>query len=100
MRSIANGAGNFSDGHLVGGFAEASDVALVLREPISDLQAKGDGLGVNAVCTADLRRMAEFVGAQIENFPETSPIRARSVFEASRTCRACAVSTTSLDVMP
>ena len=36
MRSVADGAGNFSDGHLRGRSAEPADVALVFREPIGN----------------------------------------------------------------
>ena len=70
MRSIADGAGDFPNGHLRGGGAEACDIALILREPIGDFQAKGDGLGMNAVSAADLRGVAEFVSAHVENFSE------------------------------
>jgi hypothetical protein len=70
MRGVADGAGNFSNSHLRGGFAEARDVALIFREPVGDFQAKGDGLGVNAVSAADLRRVAKFMCAQIEDFSE------------------------------
>jgi len=70
MRGVPDGAGNFSDSHLRGGFAEARDVALIFREPVGDFQAKRDGLGVHAVSAADLRRVAKFVSAQIENFSE------------------------------
>jgi hypothetical protein len=70
MRSIADGAGNFANGHLRGGGAEARDVALIFSEPIGDFQAKGDGLGVNAVGAANLGRVAKFVSAQIENLSE------------------------------
>src|SRR5260370_40179585 len=70
MRSIGDGAGNFANGHLRGGLAEARDIALIFREPIGDFQAKRDGFRMNAVRAADLRSVAEFVSAEIENFPE------------------------------
>ncbi len=70
MRGVANGAGNFSNSHLRGGGAESRNVALIFSKPIGDFQAKGDGLGVNAVRAADLRGVAEFVSAHIENFSE------------------------------
>src|SRR6266852_27631 len=70
MRGVADGAGNFADSHLRGSVMEARDVALIFRKPIGDFQAEGDGFRVNAVSAADLRSMAEFVGAQVENFPE------------------------------
>src|SRR5215472_563072 len=47
MRSVANGAGNFTDGHLRGGFTETRDVTLIFREPVGNLQPEGDGLGMN-----------------------------------------------------
>ena len=70
MRSAADRAGDLSDGHLCRGVAEARDVALIFREPIGDFQAKGDGLGVNAMSAADLRSVAEFVRANIKDFSE------------------------------
>jgi len=56
--------------HLRSGFAEARDVALVLREPVGDLQSEGNRLGVNAMSAPDLRSHAELVSAQIEDFPK------------------------------
>jgi hypothetical protein len=67
MRSIANGAGDFSNGHLSGGGAESRDVALILSEPIGNLEAEGDGLGMNAMSASDLRCLAKLVSAKIEN---------------------------------
>src|SRR5260370_9953058 len=68
VRSIADGTRNFADGHLRSSIAKARDIALVLRKPIGDFQTKSDGLGVDAVSAANLWRIAEFVGAQIEDF--------------------------------
>src|SRR6266516_4461668 len=73
MRSCAHGTGDFSHGHLCRGIAETLDVTLVFREPVSDLQAKGDGFRVDAVRAADLRRVAEFMRAEVENFSEHGP---------------------------
>ncbi len=70
MRSVADSTGNFPNGHLRGSIAETRDVPLIFSEPVGDFQAKGDGLGVNAVSAADLRSVAEFVSAQIKNFSE------------------------------
>ena len=63
------------------------------------LQAKGDGLGVNAVGAADLRRVLKFARALFEHFAEA--LQSASIRrEASRICSACAVSTTSFEVSP
>jgi len=70
MRSVADGARNLPNGHLRGGVAKARDVALIFREPVGDFQAEGDGLGMNAVGAANMRGVAEFVGAKIEDFSE------------------------------
>src|SRR5712692_4909623 len=70
MRGVADGAGNFADSHLRGSVMEARDVALIFRKPVGNFQTERDGLGVNAVGAADLRGVAEFVRAQIEDFPE------------------------------
>ncbi len=63
VRGVADGAGNFSHSHLRGGVAETLLVAFVFGEPVGDFQAEGNGLGVNTVGAADLRRMAKFVSA-------------------------------------
>src|SRR5215471_17597266 len=68
MRSVADCAGDLTESHAVSGFAEASDVALILGEPVGYLEAKGDGFGVNAVSAANLWRVLEFVCAHIQNF--------------------------------
>src|SRR6266850_1323711 len=51
--------------HLLSGAFEAGDVALHFVVPVSQLQAKGGGLGVNAMCAADNGRVLEFVGAAL-----------------------------------
>src|SRR6266571_3671784 len=99
MRSVADGAGDFSDSHLRGGIAEARDIALIFGKPVGDFQAEGDGLRVDAVSAPDLRRVAKFVSARSRISPNVTSARSINL-DASRTWRACAVSTTSFDVMP
>ena len=70
MRAGADRAGNFTDGDLLRGDLKAREVAAIFGVPIGDLQAEGDGLGVNAVRAADFRRVFEFPGAPLENFAE------------------------------
>src|SRR5271169_6170773 len=70
MRSIPDCAGNFPDCHFARGFTEARDIALVLGEPIGDLEAKRNGFGVNAVSAADLWRVLKLVSPDIEDFAE------------------------------
>jgi len=72
--SVADGAGDFSELHVAGGFAETGNVALILGEPVGDFQAKGDGFGVNAVGAADLRGVLELVGAEVEDFAEEDEV--------------------------
>src|SRR5260370_8449219 len=60
MRSIADGAGNFANGHLRGGLAEARDIALIFREPIGDFQATRDAFLMNPCRPADLRTVPNF----------------------------------------
>ena len=68
MRSIAHRAGNFADGHLRGGIAEALDVALIFREPVGDFQSERDRLGVNSVSAADLRSVREIPARAGQHF--------------------------------
>ena len=70
MRRVADGAGNFSNRHLRGRIAETSDVALIFRKPVGDLQPECNWLGMNPVSTADLRRVPKLVRAKIKNFAE------------------------------
>ena len=77
MRGVADGAGDFADLHLLGGCAEAGDVALIFGKPVGDLQAEGDGLGMDAVGAADLGSVLKFVGAVFENFAEEFEVRVR-----------------------
>src|SRR5436305_1454747 len=82
MRSIADGAGNFSYGHLAGRVAEARDVALILRVPVGNFQAESDGLGVNSVGASDLGSIAKFLGTFLKYFAKTferSGNQARSI---------------------
>src|SRR5258708_12402086 len=70
VRGVADGAGNFSYGHLRSGVAETLLVAFVFGEPVGDFQAEGNGLGVNTVGAADLRCMAKFLSAFGEHVAE------------------------------
>jgi hypothetical protein len=67
VRSIADRARNLSQRHLRGRVAEARNISLVLREPVRNLQSEGDRFCVDPVCPSDLRSVAEFVRAKIEN---------------------------------
>ena len=68
VRSRTHGTGNFPHGHLRCGIAKTLDVALVFGEPVGDFQAKSNRLRVDSVRASDLRRVAEFVRAEIQNF--------------------------------
>jgi hypothetical protein len=70
VRGVADGARNFSNGHLRGGVAETLLIARVFCEPVGDFQTEGDGLSVNAVGAADLRCMAKFLSAFGEHVAE------------------------------
>src|SRR5258708_5554113 len=52
VRGVADGAGNFSHGHLRGSIAKTLLIALVFGEPVGDFQAEGNGLGVNAMVSS------------------------------------------------
>ncbi len=45
-------------------------IAAIFGKPIGNLQAEGNGLGVNAVGAADLRSVLKFAGALFEHFAE------------------------------
>lgn len=84
MGGVADGAGDFAEVDAGSGFAEAGDVALIFGEPVGDLEAEGDGLGMDAVGAADLGRVLEFVGADVEDFAEEDEValdEARGVAE-------------------
>ena len=74
MRGVANGTGDLAESDLAGSLAKAVDVALIFGEPVGELQAEGDGLGVNAVGAANLRGVLKFVGAEIEDFAEEDKV--------------------------
>ena len=74
VRGVADGAGDFAELHVAGGFAEAGDIALIFGKPVGDLEAEGDGLGMDAVGAADLRGVLKFVGAEIEDFAEEDEV--------------------------
>ena len=78
---------------------EALDVAPRFRVPVGQLEAEGDGLGVDAVRAADHGRVLELQGAPLQHLAS----RCRSCAMTADACRmssACAVSTTSLEVRP
>ena len=54
---IADGAADLADAHLLGGKVKALEVAPHLGIPVREFQAEGDGLGVDAVRTADHGRV-------------------------------------------
>src|SRR5271154_5139064 len=70
MRSVANGAGDFANGHLRGGIAKTRDVALIFREPIGDFQTERYGLGMHTVRAADLGSVVNMKSPENENFAE------------------------------
>ena len=67
MGKRAHRAGKFSHPHVFSGAAKARDVALGLGVPVGQLEAKRDGLGVDAVGTADHGRVFEFPGAAFQH---------------------------------
>src|SRR5579863_927344 len=68
MSAGAYGAGDLSDGDVFCGGFEAREVAAIFVIPVGDFQTEGDGLGVDAMSAADLRRVFELPGAALENF--------------------------------
>ena len=70
----ADGAGELADAHVFGGGLEAGDVALHLGIPVGELEAEGDGLGVDAVGAADHGGVFELPGAAFEDFGEALQI--------------------------
>ena len=67
MSKRAHRSGKLSHPHVFGGAAKARDVALGLGVPVGQLETKRDGLGVNAVGTADHGRVFEFPGAAFQH---------------------------------
>ena len=63
----ADRAGDFPHFHIGGGLLEAPAVALQLAGPVGQHQAKGGGLGVDAVGAPDHDRVFELVGALLQN---------------------------------
>ena len=53
---------------------KALDVALRLRVPVGQLEAEGDGLGVDAVGASDHGRVLELPGAALQHFGEALQI--------------------------
>src|SRR5207248_1069013 len=70
MRGIADRAGDFPDGHLPRGMAEALLIAPVFGEPVGDFQAEGNGLSVKAVRAADLWDVLRLVRARLQHVSE------------------------------
>ena len=50
--------------------AEALLIALILRVPIRDLESEGDGLGVNPVRAANLRRVTKLLCPECKDVAE------------------------------
>ncbi len=63
----ANRTGKLADAHILGSGIEADEVALHFRIPVEQLEAEGRGFGVDAVGTANGRRVLEFDGAAFEH---------------------------------
>ena len=68
MGQGSHGAGKLAHAHILGGAFEALDVSLRLGIPISQLEAEGNWLGVNAVGAANHRDILELPGAAFEHF--------------------------------
>src|ERR1700693_512663 len=68
MSAGSHRAGNFSHRHLVRRRLEARKVSAIFRVPIGHFKTKGDGLGVNAMCAPNLRRVFELPGAALKHF--------------------------------
>ena len=100
---VAEGAdrpGELADAEVFGGGVEADEIALHLGVPEQQLQAEGSWFGVDAVGAADDGRVLELEGAGLEDFAEAQRYQSRMMAEASLSCSACAVSTTSVEVRP
>src|SRR6185437_3676580 len=67
MAEGANRARELADAHLGRSQTEAIAVAAQFVVPEGDLQAKGNRLGVNAVGTADLDSVLEFIRAALQD---------------------------------
>ncbi len=95
----ADGAGKLADAHSSAAASKRVDVALRLGVPVRQFEAEGDGFGVDAVGAADHGSVLEFPGATLQHFGQRSRSSAMMA-EACAMSRACAVSTTSLEVRP
>ncbi len=67
MGQGADRAGEFADAHVFGGVPETREVALSFGIPVRELEAEGDGFGVDAVGASDLGRVFELPGALLES---------------------------------
>ena len=66
----AHRAGDLADPQVLGGGAQARQVAPGLLIPDGQLEPEGDGLGVDAVGAADLHGVLEFQGAPLQHFAQ------------------------------
>src|SRR5437868_8871226 len=70
----ANRSRKFSDPQSLGRVLKTANIALHLRIPVRQLEAKRDRLGMNAMGAADLRSVLELPGAALEHFSEALQI--------------------------
>ncbi len=99
MAECSDGARELAYAHVFGRGVKAGQIPLHLGVPVEQLQAKGCGLGMNAMRAPDRRRVLELEGAALEHGQKASrPVRI--IADASFTCKACAVSTMSFEVSP
>src|SRR5215472_4667817 len=67
---VADGARGLTHAQVLGSGRDAGDVATTLLVPDSNFQPEGDGLGVYAVCAADLDRVAELQRTALQNLSQ------------------------------
>jgi hypothetical protein len=80
MRGVAHGAGHFADREITRGVTKAREIAAIGVKPIREFQTEGDGLGMNTVGAANLRRVLKLASAALENVAEADKI----VFDLAR----------------
>ena len=100
VRERTHRAGDLADAQVFGCRSQPRQIAAGFAVPDSQFQAEGDGLGMYAVRAADLHGVFELEGAALQDTLAGSPVQPAECAHAWRICRACAVSTTSLDVRP
>ena len=100
MRECSDRARNLAHAQIFRRGFEALQIASRFLVPDGELQAEGDRLGVNAMRAADLHGVLELERAPLEHLAQLFHARDAESCEAWRICSACAVSTTSVDVIP